>query len=201
MDEGRELAPEAAANEEGVVLGLLSVECEVFCRYLAGFEPPPYVVLKYIEAHESGRNGPIVRSDDALEEALVRLARRGVVSARAADAYASVFRPSGTLRRKLVLLLAILETFGPTSARVDTPNRRTRLTFGLELLKNGALFIALFAAAFVLLLPASLFARRPLESFAAQEGRHVESEETASGPLGASGGMTRRAPTGPEKGS
>ena len=82
-------------------------ECRIFTRYLTGRDPDEYVLEKYSSMQ------PAVRADAtahaAIDQALVRTASAGVFRARAADAYARIFRPRGLLRRKLILLFAILE--------------------------------------------------------------------------------------------
>jgi hypothetical protein len=44
-----------------------------------------------------------------------------VVGARCADAHAALFAPASTLRKRLVLLLAILESRSPFSESIDMP--------------------------------------------------------------------------------
>lgn len=95
----------------------LEAECAVFARHLAGLEPSPYVVAQYLRAHEPGRNGPNTSTDDE-DDPLLLFARRGATSARLADVWAATFDRTGPLRRKLILLLAILES-GRDSEVVD----------------------------------------------------------------------------------
>ncbi|MFN8178462.1 MAG: hypothetical protein U0167_11045 [bacterium] len=88
-------------------------------RHLAGVAPSPYVVAQYVRAHEAGRSGP-VRSVDDEDDPLVLAARGGPFGARLADAWAAAFDRTGPLRRKLVLLLALLES-GRESDLLDRP--------------------------------------------------------------------------------
>jgi hypothetical protein len=96
----------------------LDAECETFCRYVAGIAPGEYVKRKYREAHAPGRHGPRREAHDPL----TALARRGPGMARLVDAWSVLVARDGTFRRKLVLLLAILESSGETSGRVDRPD-------------------------------------------------------------------------------
>ena len=98
----------------------LELESSVFTRYLAGSDPSEYVRDKYRDGH---RAIPfrLQGNEDALDVALVLVARRGPRRARIADAYARVFRPHGVLRQKLTLLLAILE---------NSPDQHRRFTAG-----------------------------------------------------------------------
>jgi NADH dehydrogenase len=124
---------------------VLDRECSVLCRHLIGVEPPDAVRLAYRAAHRPGSHGPMTGGGDRL----TAVARRGAVPARLADAWAGVLARNGTLRRKLVLLLAILESTGETAASVDTPDRGTRLGFLVGLAGRAALFAATFLASLV----------------------------------------------------
>ncbi len=85
----------------------LERECRTFTRLLSGMPASPYVIIKYIDAH-----GVHPALDDAagFERTLIHAASAGPFAARLADAYARRAMPRGVLRKKLVLLLAILET-------------------------------------------------------------------------------------------
>lgn len=91
-------------------------ECARLCTYLVGSEPDAYVTRKYVEAHErlhprlGGAAGP---------DAMVALARRGAHAAGLVDAYTRVFRRESLFRRKLILLVAILECAPSTAARFE----------------------------------------------------------------------------------
>ena len=96
----------------------LDAECETFCRYLVGESPGAQVKARYRRAHELGVVAPPAGISPR-DVRLVRAARRGGGWARAADVHARFFAPGGWLRRKLVLLLALLETDGPGRRWVD----------------------------------------------------------------------------------
>jgi NADH dehydrogenase len=127
---------------------VLRREVSVLTRHLIGVEPPPYVAAKYVAAHEPGREGPGSGEGDVL----VSLAHRGPFAARLADAWGALFDRGGPLRRKLVLIVALLESTGSTAARVDTPDRGGAVGFLVRAVLEGALFAGtvLFAAPFVL---------------------------------------------------
>jgi hypothetical protein len=132
----------------------LREECRAFARYLIEREPSAHVLDKYVRAHELGvvppPGGPTAR-----DLALVSWARRSALLARAADIHARFFAPRGLLRRKLVLLVGIIET--------DPEGRRAADTAG------GGSFIGTFvrlawwgtesAALLLLGLPLFLLAR------------------------------------------
>jgi hypothetical protein len=108
----------------------LGAECLIFTRYLIDTDPSSEVVTAYQRAHEvsavapPGGRGP-------LDRALLRVAHLGPGFARAADGYAAAFAKRSLLRRKLVLLVAILESRQHTAVVLDTavPGSRAAWVF------------------------------------------------------------------------
>jgi len=139
----------------------LDIESSAFARYLAGVEPGEYVRQKYRDGH---RHIPYrLRGDeDALDVALVVMARRGSLRARIADAYARVFRPHGVLRQKLTLLLAILEN-APDTHRALTRGGRGGPFALAGILGSLALFVLSLSAGLLVFGPVHwlLRGRRP----------------------------------------
>lgn len=126
----------------------LERESDVFARYLTGGGGDDYLRRKYREAHERGALGPAA---SAFDRALVSVARRGTWWTRLADAHARLFLRGGLLRRKLVLVLALLECREP--ARVDVPVAGSLPGFCLRAAWLGASFALLAALAALLFLP------------------------------------------------
>ncbi len=94
----------------------LDRECRVFCRYLIGRPPGLETSATYARYHAAlGQR----LTGDGFDRLLVTVARLSPVLAQPADAYARFFRPRGLLRKKLVLLLAILESCYPSHQQVD----------------------------------------------------------------------------------
>lgn len=137
---------------------VLARECALLHRYLVGGEPDDFVRAKYVAAHEPGRHGPV--SPAAPDDALVRFARQGPAFVRLADAYGAAFQRGGALRRKLILLVAILESYGPTSSGVDSPDRGSRSGFWLGAGFAGIRFVLVLAVAVLAFVPWRLFAGR-----------------------------------------
>src|SRR5262245_43793124 len=98
---------------------ILDRECNVFCRYLIGQTPNDYVRKKYRDAHGSRSlvGGGCISPWDAL---LIRIARISPWSTRITDVYSRVFYGSSLIRKKLVLLLAILESCAPSHRYLDS---------------------------------------------------------------------------------
>jgi hypothetical protein len=129
-------------------------EARVFCRYLIGLDPNEYVMQCYVRALPS--TAAHFGSRSLIDRSLLGLARLGPLPARIADAYARLFRPTAPLRRRLILLLAILENSPPTAAPLSSgregPVPVMALEAGLALLGG----LACLAAGIVLLGPLHL---------------------------------------------
>jgi hypothetical protein len=96
----------------------LAREAAVFTRYFAGRLPTPYVAARYAEAHAAL---PGLAAADGHERWLLAVARTAPAGCRVADAWARHAAPASTLRRKLVVLLAILEVSPPFAEVLDQP--------------------------------------------------------------------------------
>ena len=107
-----EMVRAATAGEDDEV----DRECRVFTRHLVGADPDPLVLASYRRAVASV---PALAAKSSWDRTLLSVARRGVVGARCADAHAAVFAPASTLRKRLVLLLAILESCSPYAESID----------------------------------------------------------------------------------
>jgi hypothetical protein len=138
-------------------------ECQVFCRYLCHRPAPAEVIAAYRRAHQCG----VVSIEPAwppIDAALLAIARRSPAFTRAADAYAVTFAKSSLLRRKLVLLLAILESSGSTIGAVDTVVPGPRVKWFLGIVLNVAVFAGALGLAAAALIPLRIwyrFALRP----------------------------------------
>ena len=133
----------------------LEAECRRLTAYLLDAPPSPYVVACYVRAH---RARPAFEPQDRFDRVALRLAATGA-GARLADAHARLFAPASVLRRKLVLLLAILETSAPSFRRVDAPGPGGALHAWLRLAWIGAVAAAAAVLGSVLLLPVQLLLR------------------------------------------
>jgi hypothetical protein len=100
-----------------------------------------------VEAHSISS---LFASGDRFDHYLLAAARRHRVTAGIADAYARVFLPASALRRKLVLLLAILETCPPSYRLIDDVVGGSRPVLLLRLAaRAGAGVIGMFLGALV----------------------------------------------------
>lgn len=97
----------------------LEQECRTFTRYLVRRDPTPYVIGKYAAAHTASPAMAEAENRGRFDARLTAIARRHPVLTVMADAYARIFVPRGLLRKKLVLLLAIIETSPVLFREVD----------------------------------------------------------------------------------
>ena len=91
----------------------LAREARIFTAALIGGDATPYVVRQYARGHVSLPLAPI----QGFDATLIAVARAGPALTRMADAYARLFVRRSILRRKLTLLLAILESAAPSEAQ------------------------------------------------------------------------------------
>lgn len=135
----------------------LTRECEVFCRYLIDQGPSAYILKKYRAAHSGGRLQE-TEVGNRFEELLARAASLSPLAARTVDSYAVLFRPHALIRKKLVLLLAILESSAPTHERLEIIDRSPKSVLLLRIVCRGLLFalLALTGAALFFPLQAAL---------------------------------------------
>jgi len=131
----------------------LEAECQTFARYLLGSVPQPYVVGKYADAH---RVSAVFSQGTRFDNLLVRVARKHPVLTRLADSHARMFAPTGLLRKKLVLLLAILETSAPSCHLIDAVDSGGKLAFFTRLAVKGTAFAISVAAGTIILLPVQM---------------------------------------------
>lgn len=132
---------------------ILDSECRVFTRYLIGEDPDAYVQEKYREAHRVVRS---LQLSGPLDRAMLRRAGRGPWWTGCADAYARFFAGRGLLRRKLIVLFAILETSAPSYRRVDAVASGGAARHWLGLVVTGIAATIRLLAGLVLFAPLGL---------------------------------------------
>ncbi len=94
---------------------LSRTEAATFGAYFGTSHVPPEIVARY----EIALAAEPTSTNDRFDEWLVTFAARHRVLTGLADAYARFARPYGRLRRRLTLMLALLETHGATHAAYD----------------------------------------------------------------------------------
>jgi hypothetical protein len=131
------------------------MEHAVFTRYLTNKAPTEYVAKQYRMALAARG---LAKEDDspAFDRVTLTLARRGPLCARFADAYCTIFRRHGLLKRRLILLMAILEHTAPYSERFDRPIPGSPIGSIAFLFLQSIQFTLFLMIGAVLLLPAHL---------------------------------------------
>jgi len=144
-----------SANAAASHLLLIDREVDVFSRYLVNEAPTDYIRKQYSVAVVARR---LVNDDElsTFDRATLNLARRHVSFTRFTDAYCTIFHRHGVMRRKLTLLLAILEHTAPIATQFDRPKVRGPVSAVANLLVQGATFSLSLIAGTLLLLPAQL---------------------------------------------
>jgi hypothetical protein len=132
----------------------LAREAEVFTRYLAGRAPTTYVGDRYADAHRVMQG---LVAANGHERWLLSVARTGPAGCRIADAWGRHAAPASPLRRKLVLLLAILEVSPPFAGVLDRPTGSPAAQWA-GMVASGMVSVLALLAGVVVFLPARLAA-------------------------------------------
>jgi hypothetical protein len=133
---------------------VLTHECICMHRYLVGGVPSAYVVDKYEAAHRHLL--ALATTRNWFDAFLVRSARSHSLLLRLIQVYARIFAPAALVRKKAVLLLAVIECGAPSlvtiqAARPRSPGRAiagsilTVVAFALELLLAVIVFAPIHA--------------------------------------------------------
>jgi nucleoside-diphosphate-sugar epimerase len=154
-----DVAPSVGSSRDPVEdPATLARECATFTAHVVGGAPTPAVVDAYVRAHTVS---PRFDPETAFDRRLVAFARRHRAAARFADQYARLAAPTSLLRRKLVLLLAILETTPPHYRAIDAPLAGGRLGTVAALAGRGVAAAAAAIVAVVVLAPLHAVSRGP----------------------------------------
>jgi nucleoside-diphosphate-sugar epimerase len=146
----------AVAPAESTTAEALQTECMIFTSYLLGCAPAAYVLGKYTDAH---RVAPVFSDGSRFDRLLVKVAGLHPLLTKVADSYARIFVRTGLLRKKLVLLLAILETSSPSYELLDAVDRGGKPALLVRLFIKGVTFgVSLIAGAIVFLPMQMIFA-------------------------------------------
>ncbi|MFQ5753132.1 MAG: hypothetical protein ACE5HI_14160, partial [bacterium] len=136
-------------NGKPTALNKLKDECVLFCRYLVHLNPSDYVLEKYQEGHTAKNlDGYTYRNN--FDRLLMRLAIAAPLLTKIVDVYTRLFYKESMVRKKLVLLLAILESCHPYHVYIDSPDKGD---FYLRLIVHSVLFLLTLLISTILLLP------------------------------------------------
>ena len=127
-------------------------EFRTFGRYLVGRDPGAYAMGYYERWHAAQGNGEAARAP-AIDRVLVAVARLHPWATRMADAYSARLCKASLLRRKLVLVLALVECSPETYALVEEPRSSGRAAAFARIAASAWCEAAAFVAGAVVLLP------------------------------------------------
>lgn len=131
---------------------LLAHEFEIFARRLLGVGGSPVLLEAYRRAHRV--RAAEFSPRDRFDRHLLVVARRGGIFLWLADAHARRFRNAAVLRKKLCLVLALLECDPERSARLDSVGRGGAVGFWLIAILRGGAAVAAAVVAALWFLPA-----------------------------------------------
>jgi NADH dehydrogenase len=123
----------------------LTREARLFGRYLVGQSPDEYIQDKYVQA--STAISCLTTPLDGFDRFCLRVASMGTLGLPLADTYCTYFYKNATLRKKLVVMTAILENAGPTFRCFQSQRKRSFLAvmFSLGIIGLAAGFSLLLA--------------------------------------------------------
>jgi hypothetical protein len=96
----------------------LDLEARRFAAYLVDREPPPAVIARYRRANAELLAAPL----DSTDRSLIEFARRRPSLLPLLDGASGLLRPRSVLRRKILLMLALLETSPELAEWFETPS-------------------------------------------------------------------------------
>ena len=130
----------------------LKDECTVFCYYLVNQKPNDYVVKKYQEGHKV-KNLSNYFNVDNLDKLLIHIANINPLLTKIVDVYTRFFHKNSVIRKKLVLLLAILESSAPTHYYLDKADRINNAIIYFRIFHKGILFLLTLMLSVIILMP------------------------------------------------
>jgi hypothetical protein len=141
-------------------------ECRTYTRYLIGQKPTKYVIEKYLDFHRTS-DAAAPQKFDRFDQFLITFSAAGVFRTRLSDSYVSVFRKDAALRKKLTLVLALLECSPPSFELLDAVSAAGPTKATMLLASGAAQYIFMCALAIIFFTPirvAMAFSPAPREA-------------------------------------
>jgi NADH dehydrogenase len=143
-------------EESELIDKTLNHEGRIYTNFLIHQEPSDYVLDKYRQAHNVAaplRN----RNYSELENFALKLSRKNPLATRLVDAYAVFFMKGSIIRKKLILLMAILETSNPSALAFEQPDSSNVFKIILNLGLQGLTFTFALLVGLIIFIPARLW--------------------------------------------
>jgi hypothetical protein len=139
-------------KKEEIFVNELANECRVFCNYLVKQAPNDYVLEKYLEAHKTEQLDRELK-DTLFDRMLLYIAKMNPICTKLVDVYTRLSYQHSLFRRKLILLLAILESCSPYFSFFDRVDSPSRLVTFLKLIQETLTFAVISVPSVLLLGP------------------------------------------------
>lgn len=140
----------------------LDKECNRFCYYLIKQMPNKYVVEKYHDAH---RVGSIKQSEiSSFDNLLISIALINPFFTKLVDVYTGIFFKASIFRKKLILLIAILESCAPTCYYLDSVTQSGKAMFYVRMSYKTLFFIFSLFVSGIIFMPIHTFYKTVMKS-------------------------------------
>lgn len=138
----------------------LKHECIKYTEYLINCKPNEYIEKKYIEGLKINR---IENNIDRFDTFLIRVTNKNTFMIRLADIYTAVFYRKSVFRKKLILLLAILESCPTTYPEIDSVTGGSQFFLFIQIIQKVLIFLPLLLVSSIVLFPIqTMFYLRPV---------------------------------------
>lgn len=129
---------------------ILERECKRFTKYLINCNPTAYIQEKYLEGHKVSN---IENDIDCFDTFLINAANRNSFIIQLADIYTSVFYRKAVLRKKFVLLLAIIESHSSICSNIDSISENSKISLFTKTIQKALVFSLLLLLSSVAFFP------------------------------------------------
>lgn len=127
-------------------------ECTVFCYYLINQTPNEYILEKYQDGHKKSDMSGNLESKH-FDNLLIKFAKICPFFTKMVDVYTSRFFKSSLFRKKLVLLLAILESCAQTHHCLDFVDPFSKVVLIIRMFQKGLSFICTLLLSTIMFMP------------------------------------------------
>lgn len=137
-------------------------ECGILSHYLINSDVNEYTVDKYIQGHIILN---IRINNKLIDRILIKNAIKSSFSISLADVYSSVFYPHAIIRKKILLLIAILECQALSYGHLDSIDEKSKFRLFVKLGKKAISFLVILTLSIILIGPfhaVSYFTERPV---------------------------------------
>jgi nucleoside-diphosphate-sugar epimerase len=132
----------------------LNSECDQLANYLLNINPNGYIRDKYSDGHKLLN---LESTSNLFDDFLINVANKNPFFMKLADVYSSIFYRKSLFRTKALLLIAILESYGPTYFEIDSPNDFSKFTLYTKLAQKLLVYLMTLIVSILLFSPFHAF--------------------------------------------